>query len=81
MEVRRELVQEDESYLLEEMKKLMVNYQNPAGEFLALKQKGGENVRHYPVFFRKMSPSGIVLWYPNLDKTTGKGSNEVKKIH
>ena len=52
MEVRRELVQEDESYLLEEMKKLMVNYQNPAGEFLALKQKGGENVRHYPVFFR-----------------------------
>ena len=38
-----------ESYLLDEMKKLVVRYQNPAvymEQFLTIKQEGDENVRH-----------------------------------
>ena len=36
--------------LLDEMKKLMVRYQNPAvyvEEFLTMKQEGDKNIRHY----------------------------------
>ena len=39
-----------QTYLIEEMKKLVVKYQNPAvyeEEFLNLKQEDGEGVRHY----------------------------------
>ena len=39
-----------QTYLIEERKKLVVKYQNPAvyeEEFLNLKQEDGESVRHY----------------------------------